>query len=87
MDNDGAGGDDVYTMFGAAPLLLPSQEGPQGRVVLDHEGFTILRYSLVVFGVMGLEFENVKESWFLIMLFTDIPKVGGKFIKEHNFCR
>lgn len=24
---------------------------------------------------MGPEFENVKESWFLIMLFTDIPKV------------
>ena len=31
--------------------------------------------SLVVFGLMGPEFENVKESWFLIMLFTDIPKV------------
>ena len=29
--------------------------------------------SLVVFGLMGPEFENVKESWFLIM--TDIPKV------------
>ena len=24
---------------------------------------------------MGPEFENVKESWFLIMLFTYIPKV------------
>ena len=32
-------------------------------------------FSLVVFGLMGPEFENVKESWFLIMLFTDIPKV------------
>ena len=31
--------------------------------------------SLVVFGLMGPEFENVKEYWFLIMLFTDIPKV------------
>ena len=31
--------------------------------------------SLVVFGLMGPEFENVTESWFLIMLFTDIPKV------------
>ena len=30
---------------------------------------------MVVFGLMGPEFENVKESWFLIMLFTDIPKV------------
>ena len=35
----------------------------------------ILTLSLVVFGLMGPEFENVKESWFLIMLFTDIPKV------------
>ena len=37
----------------------------------------VTRYllSLVVFGLMGPEFENVKESWFLIMLFTDIPKV------------
>lgn len=28
-----------------------------------------------MFGLYGPEFENVKESWFLIMLFTDIPKV------------
>ena len=35
----------------------------------------IIFSSLVVFGLMGPEFENVKESWFLIMLFTDIPKV------------
>ena len=56
------------------------------KVILAYYGFTVLLYSLVVFGLMGPEFENVKESWFLIMLFTDIPKVGGKSINEHNFC-
>jgi len=45
------------------------------KVILAYYGFTVLLYSLVVFGLMGPEFENVKESWFLIMLFTDIPKV------------
>ena len=45
------------------------------KITLAYLSFTMLLYSLIVFGMMGPEFENVKESWFLIMLFTDIPKV------------
>jgi len=45
------------------------------KITLAYLSFTMLLYSLVVFGMYGPEFENVKESWFLIMLFTDIPKV------------
>jgi len=45
------------------------------KITLAYLAFTMLLYSLIVFGMMGPEFENVKESWFLIMLFTDIPKV------------
>jgi len=45
------------------------------KITLAYLSFTMLLYSLVVFGLIGPEFDNVKESWFLIMLFTDIPKV------------
>eukprot|EP00092_Neocalanus_flemingeri_P084618 GFUD01106339.1.p1 GENE.GFUD01106339.1~~GFUD01106339.1.p1 ORF type:complete len:980 (+),score=297.62 GFUD01106339.1:77-3016(+) len=45
------------------------------KITLGYLSFTMLLYSLVVFGLIGPEFDNVKESWFLIMLFTDIPKV------------
>jgi len=45
------------------------------KITLAYLSFTMILYSLVVFGLYGPEFENVKESWFLIMLFTDIPKV------------
>jgi len=45
------------------------------KITLAYLLFTMFLYSLIVFGMMGPEFENVKESWFLIMLFTDIPKV------------
>jgi len=45
------------------------------KITLTYIAFTMFLYSLIVFGLMGPEFENVKESWFLIMLFTDIPKV------------
>jgi len=45
------------------------------KITLTYLAFTMFLYSLIVFGLMGPEFENVKESWFLIMLFTDVPKV------------
>jgi len=45
------------------------------KITLAYLSFTMILYSLVVFGLFGPDFENVKESWFLIMLFTDIPKV------------
>lgn len=45
------------------------------KITLAYLSFTMLLYSLIVFGIMGPELENVKESWFLIMLLTDIPKV------------
>jgi len=45
------------------------------KITLGYLSFTMVLYSLVVFGLIGPEFDNVKESWFLIMLFTDIPKV------------
>lgn len=45
------------------------------KITLAYLAFTMILYSLIVFGMMGPEFDNVKESWFLIMLFTDIPKV------------
>ena len=45
------------------------------KITLTYIAFTMFLYSLIVFGLMGPEFENVKESWFLIMLFTDVPKV------------
>jgi len=45
------------------------------KITLGYLSFNMLLYSLVVFGLIGPEFDNVKESWFLIMLFTDIPKV------------
>jgi len=45
------------------------------KITLTYLVFTMFLYSLIVFGLMGPEFENVKESWFLIMLFTDVPKV------------
>ena len=47
------------------------------KITLAYLVFTMVLYSLIVFGMMGPEFENVKESWFLIMLFTDIPKVNA----------
>jgi len=45
------------------------------KVTLAYLAFTMLLYSFVVLGLIGSEFEHVKESWFLIMLLTDIPKV------------
>lgn len=45
------------------------------KVTLAYLAFTMLLYSLVVLGLIGPELEHVKESWFLIMLLTDIPKV------------
>lgn len=45
------------------------------KIALAYLCFTMILYSLIVFGLIGPEFDNVKESWFLIMLFTDIPKV------------
>ena len=49
------------------------------KITLTYLAFTMFLYSLIVFGLMGPEFENVKESWFLIMLFTDVPKVNYLF--------
>jgi len=45
------------------------------KITLAYLSFTMLIYSLIVFGIIGPELDNVKESWFLIMLLTDIPKV------------
>lgn len=59
------------------------------KITLAYLAFTMILYSLIVFGMMGPEFDNVKESWFLIMLFTDIPKVRTlsffKFVKFELF--
>ena len=54
------------------------------KITLAYLAFTMILYSLIVFGMMGPEFDNVKESWFLIMLFTDIPKV--RFLNLLNLC-
>ena len=37
VEHDGAVGDDVYPVPGAAALLLPLQEGAQGRLLPHHE--------------------------------------------------
>ena len=37
LDHDGAGGDDVRPVPGAAALLLPPEEGAPGRLLPHHE--------------------------------------------------
>jgi len=45
------------------------------KMTMAYLVFASVLFCLIVFGVVGPEFENVKESWFLIMLLIDIPKV------------
>jgi len=45
------------------------------KTTMGYLAFSSVLFSLIVFGLIGPEFENVKESWFLLMLLIDIPKV------------
>jgi len=46
------------------------------KMTMGYLAFSSVLFTLIVFGLIGPEFENVKESWFLLMLLIDIPKVS-----------